>query len=131
MVHEELTYAYKFGSKTFEGETTKDAYMKAVKWYATAVISKDKLHGVQVEFIKSKSEPKVTIVLWASLQESIVREEHCKVCREVHTAFYANTKYDCHSCSVMGYLKRLEGKARIKASYCKEIIRGKSGGSDQ
>lgn len=127
MLHEELTYAYKFGSKTFVGNTAKDAYMKAVKWYATAVISKDQIHGVHVEFIKDKKEPKVTVILWAALKEDTVREEHCKICREAHSAFYCNSNYDCNRCSVLGYLKRLDEKAAIKASYCRSVIRGEGG----
>lgn len=126
---EELTYAYKFGSKTFTGSTTKDAYMKAVKWYATAVISKDKIHGIHAEFVKSKTEPKVTITLWAALDESTVREEHCKICREMHSVFYSNTNYDCNMCSVLGYLKRLEQKASIKAYYCRGVLGKDTGGT--
>lgn len=122
MKKNELMYSHKFATKVFSGVSTKDAYMKAVKWYATNVISKDQIHGIQVEFVKSKTEPKVTMVLYAALDESTVREEHCKICREVHTVFYSNTGYDCSRCTVMGYLKRLEQKANIKADYCKEVI---------
>lgn len=106
--------------------------MRAVRWYATNVISKDQLHGIHVEFVKSKTEPKVTMTMWATLDESSAREEHCKVCREVHTAFYSNTDYDCSRCSVLGYLRRLEHKATIKTEYCKEVLRSVAkGGSEK
>ena len=131
MQRDGLTYAYKFGSKTFGGKSTKDAYMKAVKWYATVVISKDKIHGIHVEFVKHKDEPKVTIVLWAVLDEKAERDEYCKICREVHTAFYSNTGYDCQRCSVLGYLKRLEQRAFVKSNYCKEVLERVSGGMEK
>lgn len=101
MRNDELVYAYKFGQRTFSGDSAKNAYMKAVKWYATTIISKSHLHGIHVEFQKHNLEPKVTVVLWASLPEGEVREAHC---------------------NVLAYLKRLEQKAGIKASYCKEVV---------
>lgn len=122
MRNDELVYARKFGQKTFSGDNAKDAYMKAVKWYATTIISKSHLHGIHVEFQKHDLEPKVTVVLWSSLPEGEVREAHCKICKEVHTVFYSNTGYDCTRCNVLAYLKRLEQKAGIKASYCKEVV---------
>lgn len=132
MTNQELMYACKIGSKVFTGQTSKEAYMKAVKWYATAVISHDHIHDIHVEFIKDKDEPKVTVVLWAALSESTTRDEHCKVCREVHTAFYSNTGYDCNRCNVLGYLRRLEQKAIIKVGYCRDILKREGkGGSKQ
>lgn len=131
MVRGKLSYAYKIGSKSFVDASAKKAYMRAVKWYATHIISRDALHDIHVEFVKSKTEPKVTMTLWAALDEEAAREEHCKICREVHALFYSNTGYDCSKCNVSGYLKRLEQKALIKVEYCKEVIDRESGGTDR
>lgn len=117
-----LLYALQFGSKTFHGESTKDAYMKAVKWYATKVISQNKMHGVSVEYIKSADEPKVTVVLYAMLPENEIRERHCKICKEMHNAFFINEATECSRCTAMGYQKRLDQQIGVKASYYKELL---------
>ena len=44
-----LKYSEEFMSKKFTGKNMKDAYMKAVKWYATNVLANDELHGKTME----------------------------------------------------------------------------------
>lgn len=118
----QLFYGYKFADKEFAGTTTKQAFLNACKWYATYVIAPDRIHGISVEFIKHKTEPKVTIVLYATLDQVEAMEDHCKICREVHTLFYSNTGYNCDRCEVKAYIKRLEQKAAIKSGYCDEML---------
>lgn len=117
-----LRYSEQIAEKTFRGVSHKDAYIKAVKWYASTVIARDQLHNVHVEFVKDKTEPIVTMKLFAVLDEKEAREEHCACCKEMHHAFFINEATECSRCSVAGYQRRLEKMLRIKVSYYKELL---------
>lgn len=119
-----ICFSKMFAQKTFKGATTKDAYMKAVKWYASNVIAVDELHEVQVEFIKGTNQ--VTIKLYTVLQEQTVRENHCAICKEMHKSFFINEANNCGACKVSAYQRRLEQKISVKATYYRELF-GKSG----
>ena len=41
----DIKYSTEFFSISFSGKNMKDAYLKACKWYATNVLSKDELHN--------------------------------------------------------------------------------------
>ena len=43
-------------SKKFNGTNMKDAYMKAVKWYATNVLAKNELQEVTCSYEKDNSQ---------------------------------------------------------------------------
>ena len=62
-----LKFSEEFYKRQFTADNMKSAYMLAVKWYATNVLSKDELHNVHVEFEKDKQSPTVTIHLFAVL----------------------------------------------------------------
>ena len=115
-------YSQPFGRKVFKGASIKDAYMKACKWYASNVIAKDKLHNVQVEYIKDAKANTVTIVLYAVLSETDVKEQHCQCCKEMHHSFFVNEAIECSRCSAAGYQRRLEQKLSVKLSYYKELL---------
>lgn len=117
-----LYYSECFGKKSFYGISSKDAYMKACKWYASNVIAKDKLHNVQVEFIKDPKHPKVTLSLYAVLPEGEAREQHCRCCEEMHRAFFINENNNCNLCVAAGYQRRLEERIGIKVGYYKELL---------
>lgn len=117
-----LRFEEEFLVKSFIGSNMKDAYMKAVKWYATNVLAKDELHGVCVEYIKDKQSPTVTIHLYVTLTEEEVRQNHCQVCREVHRSFFLNEVESCDNCSVSGYQRRLEQKIKVKREFYKKIL---------
>lgn len=116
-------YCKEFARKRFSGETMKQAYMKAVKWYATNVLSKDELHNIQVEFEKDKQSPTVTIHLSAGLSEKEVMDQHCLCCKEMHKSFFINEDTACNRCSAVAYERRMAQKVDIKAGYYKECLR--------
>lgn len=118
----QILYSQPFGRKVFKGASIKDAYMKACKWYASNVIAKDKLHNVQVEYIKDAKANTVTIVLYAVLSETDVKEQHCQCCKEMHHSFFINEDTHCDRCSAAGYQRRLEQKLSVKLSYYKELL---------
>ena len=123
----QIYYSKQFGQKTFNGKTTKDAYLKAVKWYASNIIAKDELHEVQAEFVKGTNQ--VTIKLYAALPEQVVRDNHCAICREVHKSFFINEANNCNVCNASAYQRRLSEKITTKAGYYKELF-GKLGGEE-
>lgn len=116
-------YCKEFARKKFSGETMKDAYMKAVKWFATNVLSKDELHNIQVEFEKDKQYPTVTIHLSAGLDEKEVMDQHCRCCKEMHCSFFINEDTACNRCSAIAYERRMAQKVDIKIGYYKECLR--------
>lgn len=120
----EIRYSKEFFNKTFSAKTMKEAYLTAVKWYSTNVISKDELHNVQVEFTKCVKDdlPSITIRLYAILSEDELRERYCKLCRESHSLFYMNSNYNCNRCEAKAYQARTDDMLRIKLEYYRELI---------
>ena len=119
-----ICYSKQFAQKTFSGASTKEAYMKAVKWYASNIIARDELHEVQVEFVKGINQ--VTLKLYAVMQEQVVRENHCAICKEMHKSFFINEATNCNVCNASAYQRRLDQKMTIKYQYYKELF-GKMG----
>lgn len=119
-----LKFSEEFYKRQFTADNMKSAYMLAVKWYATNVLSKDELHNVHVEFEKDKQSPTVTIHLFAVLdKETDVMEQHCACCKEMHHSFFINEDAACNRCSALGFQNRLERKIQIKRDYYKELLR--------
>lgn len=119
-----LRFSEELMSKKFIGNNMKDAYMKAVKWYASNVLVKDELlHNICVEYVKDKQYPTVTIHLYVTLEEEEVRQNHCEICKQFHHSFFINEAENCNSCSVSGYQKRLEQKIKVKRDCYRDILR--------
>lgn len=121
-----ISYSKEFYKKSFTAEDMKKAYMKAVKWYATNVLSKAEFKNVQVKFVKEdKGEsPTITIHLFAVQDgEKDVMEQHCQCCREAHHNFYMNANPICNQCSAKGFQARLEQRILIKEGWYKELLR--------
>lgn len=119
-------YSKEFFKKSFAADTMKSAYMSAVKWYSTNVLSKAEFANVHVQFIKSTDceSPTVTIRLFAVLDgEEDVMKYHCECCREMHHAFFINEDTHCHRCSALGFQNRLEEKMSVKKDYYKNMLR--------
>lgn len=120
-----ITYSKEFFKKKFTADTMKSAYMNAVKWYATNVLSKDELHNVQVEFEKSLDDqqlPTITIHLFATLDEGVLRERHCKICKETSSLFYMHTNSNCNKCEASAYQKRTDEMLLVKIEYYRSLI---------
>lgn len=121
-------FSQEFYQRSFTAGSMKEAYMLAVKWYATNVLSKDELHEVEVEFEKAKQSPTVTIHLFAVLDEKEVFDQHCKCCEEMHHSFFINENNNCNICAAKGYQNRIEQKIAIKKSYYVELLQRRLGG---
>lgn len=123
-----IKYSREFYKKSFTADTMKSAYMLAVKWYATNVLSKVEFANVQVQFIKEKENkskyPTITIHLFAVQDgENDVMSQHCQCCKEMHRSFFINEDTNCSRCSAAGFQRRLEEKINIKMNYYKEMLR--------
>lgn len=117
-----LNFSIELLEKSFTAKNMKEAYMKAVKWYATNVLAKDELHNVMVEYKKDKQSPTITIHLYISMAEEEIRQEHCKICKEFHNSFFINNVENCNNCNLIGYQKRLDNKIQIKKEFYKELL---------
>lgn len=118
-----LRFAEELISKKFTGENMKDAYMKAVKWYASNILAKDELHGICVEYEKDTQFPTIIAHLYITMNEEEVRQNHCNVCKEFHHSFFINEAENCNNCNVSGYQKRLDIKIKAKRDYYRELLR--------
>lgn len=125
-----IKYSQQFFKKSFTANTMKEAYMKAVKWYSTNVLSKAEFANVHVQFIKeNKSEsPTITIHLFAVQDgEKDVMSQHCQCCKEMHHSFFINEDTYCGRCSAAGFQRRLQEKINIKMNYYKEMLKRRLG----
>lgn len=121
-----IKYSQEFFKKSFTAGDMKSAYLSAVKWYSTNVLSKAEFINVHVQFVKEDKEefPTITIHLFAVQDgEKDVMEHHCKCCREMHHSFFINEDTHCSRCSALGFQNRLEQKINIKKDYYKEMLR--------
>ena len=129
-----IKYSREFYKKSFSADTMKAAYLSAVKWYSTYVLSKDEFENVQVQFIKDSKNgefPTITVHLFAVQDgEKDVMAHHCKCCKEMHSSFFINEDTHCNRCSALGFQNRLEQKINIKKDFYKELLR-KYGGTDE
>lgn len=119
-----IHFSEEFYKRSFTADDMKSAYLKAVKWYASNVLSKAELQRVHVEFIKDEQSPTITIHLFAVLDdEQEVFSQHCKRCEEMHHSFFINENNNCNICVAKGYQNRMEQKIKIKRDYYKELLR--------
>lgn len=121
-----IVYGKEFFKKSFTADDMKSAYMSAVKWYSTNVLSKAEFSNVQVQFIKDTERelPTITIRLFAIQDgEKDVMDQHCKCCKEMHHSFFINEDTNCNRCSALGFQNRLEQKINIKKEWYKDLLR--------
>lgn len=118
-----LFYSKQFYSKTFGGVSTKEAYLKACKWYATNIIAEGKFKNVSVEYKKEKCGNAVTIVIYTLMPEKEVLDIHCENCRSMHSSFFMNEDTNCNRCSAISFHKRLENKISVTIDYYKSILK--------
>lgn len=123
-----IKYSKEFYKKSFTADNMKSAYLSAVKWYSTNVLSKVEFMNVHVQFVKDdKAEsPTVTIHLFSVLDgEQDVMTKHCECCKEMHRSFFINEDTCCSRCSALSFQKRLEQRINVKRDYYKQTLRKK------
>lgn len=126
-----IKYSREFYKKSFTADDMKTAYLSAVKWYSTNVLSKAEFVNVHVQFIKEDEAefPTITIRLFAVQDgEKDVMSHHCQCCKDMHHSFFINEDTNCDRCSALGFQKRLEQKINIKRDWYRELLK-KYGGT--
>lgn len=121
-----MKYCEKVCSKQFSDISSQKAFLKASKWYYDYFFTNsDKFHDISVSYEKVKSDELITIkaTIWATLEESQIMSDNCKICKEVHNLFYVNDSYNCSSCTINAYRSRLTEKIVVKCNFYKDIIR--------
>lgn len=119
-----IRYSEEIAKKDFTSDTMKDAYMKAVKWYATNILSNDILKDVQVSYEKLNdgNRPIVRMRLFAVLDESTLRRNHCEICKETHKLFYINEETNCNWCKLKAYQERMKDTIKQKRTAYRETL---------
>lgn len=102
--------------KSFCGDTAKEAYLKAVRWYAETVLKSDYVNDGLVHMItrdRKKNFPTYDLtifLIWDLRQE---REEYCKRCRELSQSFLGDGPVDCVHCKLSAFERQVEAKLAI------------------
>ena len=119
-----IKYSEEIAKKDFTSDTMKEAYMKAVKWYATNILSNDILKDVQVSYekINDSNRPVVRMRLFAVLEESTLRRNHCEICKETHKLFYINEETNCNWCKLKAYQERMKDTIKQKKTAYRETL---------
>lgn len=123
----EIKYCQEFFSKNFVANTMKEAYLKACKWYATTVLSKNELKDVLVEYVKNENSanqlPSITVKLYAHHSPKEIKDMHCKACSEAHKFYFLNDVH-CNNCNIHAYQRRVIESVQIKSSsYLEKLYR--------
>lgn len=129
-----VKYSREFYKKSFTADNMKSAYLLAVKWYSTNVLSKAEFKNVHVQFIKEDKEklPTITVHLFAVQDgEQDVMASHCARCKEMHHSFFINEDTHCDRCSALGFQKRLEHQINIKREWYRDLLRKYGGMNDE
>ena len=119
--YNEKLYSKKFYSKKFSDEVSKNAYLKACKWLAKYVLSKEDLQGVEFG-IEKISPTTFELSLYAVLSESEIRDRHCKICKETHSSFYISEETNCNWCKLKAFHKREDEQLKEKIRFYKERL---------
>ena len=119
-----IRYSEEIAKKDFASDTMKEAYMKAVKWYATNILSNDILKDVQVSYekINDSNIPVIRMRLFAVLDESTLRRNHCEICKETHKLFYINEETNCNWCKLKAYQERMKDTIKQKRTAYRETL---------
>ena len=105
---------------TFTGNTQKEAYLKGCKELAKYMASKTHQNLV-TQIVRKDNE--VTFTIYCSVELLEPQQRFCKICKEMHTNFYINTKYNCDACNVKAFLNRLHSQLNVAQNYYKKEVK--------
>lgn len=118
-----IRYSEKFFTKKFSDERSKDAYLKACKWLAKYVLSKESMQS-NVEFSIEKIDSSTfQLNLYVVLSEDELRQRHCQICKDTHSSFYISEQTNCEWCKLKAYHRRADEMLNIKKEHYKSILR--------
>lgn len=102
-------YAQQIKRMEFTGETSKDAYLKACKWVANNLESKEGFKKLvyKIQKVKKNSSDNVfELCVFLLIDEKEIRERHCKICKEFHVTFFKNDFLSCNECKLNAFYER-------------------------
>lgn len=111
-------------TKEFSDEKSKQAYLKACKWLAKHIYSKDEFaENFTVKVVKADSEfPTFEVSVYLTKNERDLRLEHCKKCKNIHSFFYSPEGVRCDRCEYLAFKKNVESEIKNKIDFYKEIL---------
>lgn len=115
----------KIKEKTFEGKTTKEAYLDCCKWLSTNVIAVNNSNHITYTIEKVDVDGwsrKVKLTLYVTADEQEIEERHCNICKEFsNNLFMTQNKHMCEVCKMQPYIKRMKDRL----NQLKEGMKGK------
>lgn len=116
-------YIKEYHKESFtDKESLKAAYLKAAKWVSTYILTNKELKDTIVQYEKDENLIKVTVRLYVFVSENNIRENHCKICKESHSAFFMKEDCNCAWCKIDAYQRRTDDSIRIKREYYNELL---------
>lgn len=110
---------------SFSDKVSKQAYLKACKWLAINIYSKDELSDyitVQIKKNKERQLPTFTVKLFITVNEYELQRNYCDKCQQMHTLFYSVDKPNCDTCKMHGYRKQLHDNVKNMVEFWKEAL---------
>ena len=116
-----IRYSEKFFTKKFSDERSKDAYLKACKWLAKYVISKE-MNDVEFS-IQKVDNGTVQLDLYVTLYETELMQRHCQICKDTHSSFYISEETNCEWCKLKAYHRRADEMIAVKKEHYKNRLK--------
>ena len=110
---------------TDEKNSLKEAYLKANKWYASKILANERFNNIKVEYKLNRSEAKVKMILYTSVNINEIQDRHCKVCKELHSKVFENEFFNCNSCNLISFYNKIKEAGNRKRLYYKDVYNNK------
>lgn len=117
-----MKLAMKIASKSYTASSRKEAYLKGMKDLAKYIVM-DNI-SVKVEKVPGQ-ENSLVFTLFTNIDAGHEINNFCKMCREIHTAFFINEDYNCSRCNLRTFTSREEEKLRISKGFYKRKLKDK------
>lgn len=124
-----MLYIEKFYEREFKAKDSKEAYLKACKFVASNIVSKDsKVEVTKVVWdvvrIEDKEEnlPTFRLTLYFKFDDTEFMQQTCNACKQFHKSFFINENYNCSRCNKVGYESNIKNKLSIGASYFIKLL---------
>ena len=122
-----MLLAKQIHKQSFKGESSKEAYLRACKWVATNIVSKEvELSDVFWRIEKAPEVPSelptVDLILFTTINESEDNKRFCDICKEFHKSFFINENFNCDRCNKESYRSRIRKRLESKSTFKKERL---------
>lgn len=117
----------KFFKKSFKGAISKHAYLRAMKWVAQHVASKQsELGDVLIHITKQQDENQNlhqwNVELYGMYDDNNFVKSRCAACQQFHSSFFINQQFNCDRCNMASYRKAVDVSLNVKKKYKQSIL---------